>query len=297
MQFRHWLEMSYQESDIPQYFYLACHLNHQLVSGALYDLKGITEKPGVAAIFWKQCFLEMPAKPLLEINKLSKVNYGNADYMVSNNFTNLNRVSDSGNLVGHKFKLAYFLKTVHDLTLPSAQKSIISDQLNIVIKNANIKNLGDFIKKLYWFLNYKSLKLQPNSETANYLKGYFNNLGGWNNEAEWIVKPRYEKIEDQVRKLPVLRVPQDSLCLIHPHIEFYIKPEMHPTPKLFRTFKTKERGDRTVQQLLPQLAARMKVFVIDENLPELISAAEVTSLLQQAKAGNLKQVTPELAVT
>ena len=101
LEFSNWLnltEASYTDKDIPDYFYVAIKFSEDLVrpkpytpQGAvcsLVGLEGISDKVSILQSFWSsnQCGLQMPARAVLALNKVSKVNYENPDYLSSAGF-------------------------------------------------------------------------------------------------------------------------------------------------------------------------------------------------------------------
>jgi hypothetical protein len=186
-------EMSYGESDIPNYFYLCCNLTEDLIKGRLNNLKGISSTPNIAIWFWKQCFLEMPARKLLELNKLSRVMYYNPNYMASKNFSILNRISNLPANAQH-LDLRLFLNWVHpELNLPDEQFNQLHRELENMKFNHN--NLNGYIKSIYQFLNSRGIKVKPNHTTETFFTKYFKDKTRHSVEQEWLVKPEYARIE------------------------------------------------------------------------------------------------------
>lgn len=286
MEFRKWLEMSYGEADIPKFFYLCCNLNQELINGVMHNLQGISASPQISR-FWRQCFLQMPANEVMRVNKLSRVMYGNPDYMVSKDLRAMHRVSPISKF--EPFKLGLLLSLVHGLSLPIPQIQKLEQGLKPYLKG--ISNLKDYMRVVYDYLNKNGLNLQPSERSVKFFQDVVNNQTSYASEQEWMVKPSYVRMADQINNLPVFRVPQDhSICLIHPLITD--NTPNPPTPQTTYFFKPKvTKKDFIIRRLISQLATKMRVYTPPYSE---VKGQTVEEIIEKAVAGEFPLVTPEL---
>lgn len=105
MKQRYLLEKSYTEQDIPEYFYRVFYYStahitaerrtQQLEKHIIYGAGGLSDTWKIEELIRHDTVLQMPAKDVLEKNKLSRVLYENPDYLLSNHMQNLKRVTSS----------------------------------------------------------------------------------------------------------------------------------------------------------------------------------------------------------
>jgi hypothetical protein len=293
--FLQWLEMSYTQSDVPEYFYLACKLNQELLSGELNHLEGITSSAYIAAAFWhqyKQCLLQMPGKRLTEINKLTRVMYHNPGYMISNKFNAMNRVNPQG-AMNPPVNITDFLTRVHGMHHNKAQSISLKTPYPRIYAN----NVGDYVRQLYTFLQSKGVDIQPNNATMQYFNQNLGNAAQFAHEEEWMVKPEYKRIEKEIEKLPILRIPEGTICVVNPEIDRKM-PE--PPEQRIGWFNFKQdKKSHVTQRMLAKLSTRMHVYMAD-RVPDQISQSYAQGqsyaqeLFQRARAGELQEVLPEL---
>ncbi len=278
MQFRHWLEMSYQESDIPEYFYLCCNASQDLLNGQLNGVQGIADNVYVAKLFWKQVLLRMPARALLEVNKLSRVMYQNPNYMVSQNLTPMNRVS-----ISFMLNVPDFLSKVHNNWnyVSGVQNSwLLTGEINKLlqskIQKTTINNLGDYIKLLYEALNDHGFALKPNEKTEPYLNKIFKVGKEYSREGEWLVKPQYTKVLNMIKRMPILTIPQGTIALLMENV-WLKKPNF--TNKLsqkYPTYLLKGKGKITRNALAKRVLA-----AVDSGL-KTNEPVEITDFIQSS---------------
>lgn len=103
--FSEWIDLmehSFSDADIPEWFYVCPFFSHELTIGpqpgvtpkgavaSLVGLPGISETTGILSFYTSngnnQVALQMPGKAVVALNKLSKTNYDNEDYLSSYGF-------------------------------------------------------------------------------------------------------------------------------------------------------------------------------------------------------------------
>jgi hypothetical protein len=101
------LEASFSDEDIPNNFYLITNIGprygkedkytQQIVDGKLKGVEGISGSRKIVGSFFNisgNAILLLPGKETVKKNKLSKVLYGNVDYLLSNNMSALKRIAN-----------------------------------------------------------------------------------------------------------------------------------------------------------------------------------------------------------
>lgn len=93
------MEMSFTDKDVPRYFRVALDFNangvkSQLQKGVLSGVRGISDNGEVAIHFlpYRDSLLIMDGKKVVQLNKLSRIMYGNPEYMMSNSLKAMRRV-------------------------------------------------------------------------------------------------------------------------------------------------------------------------------------------------------------
>lgn len=256
-------EVSFTESDIPEYFYVAFAVLSEKLLEDLYNKKiyGITGISATETIMYQHMThggicLKMPAKDFLKINKVSKINYDNLDYLFSNNMKTILRLF---NIKKQTYEplinniIIGFIDILRDKNIAKRKSSKyhgtkeqkeINKILNVSDFNywnsKNINNFGDFVKefdsKLEQIIELlyqdKNIYLKIKGISYELLKQSIKKeiLPGMKSEKEWIVKSEYIKdLNSQVKNTTRILIPDNSVIiyLLDPeqkdNIDFLIK--------------------------------------------------------------------------
>lgn len=219
MSFKQWLEGSYTQADVPPHYYLCCHLNvQQLLSGKLAGVEGISSNVQTTADFLDQnspVVLKMPSQELLKDNRLSRMMYDNPNYMSSRNFEPTMRVggrtdgwshNDSDSILGAIMDELEEMQVVPDLSAAARQAVWeMKDRFN------NTGTLAKLITNLLAQNGY-NVDFRRVQDVVNRV---MKRLGGeYADEHEWRVKPQWQRIDNEIKRLPVLIVPPNSEMMI-----------------------------------------------------------------------------------
>ncbi len=214
MNFRQWLEASYTPADVPTYFYCVCRLNlPQLENGMLYGLDGISSDPYIIDQLLgeegRSVILVIPSKELLEINKLTRIMYDNPNYLLSNDADAFDRIRDNGGSLRDVIKL-----TLNKLDIKVNNNSIfnkIMGQIGIV---RSVRNLAMQIHAALKSQNKLPEGMSPEVFIVP-LTNFLKSIGtSYEPEAEWRVKPEWIRIEKEIQKMRVLRIPKNTIIYI-----------------------------------------------------------------------------------
>jgi hypothetical protein len=105
LSFKLFLEADKKENKTPDWFYVSIYLTKDLISGpsksafsgtaaTLTNVEGITESETLLkGGFETGMILKMPGKETLKLNKLSKIQYNNPDYLISKGLRAIKRIS------------------------------------------------------------------------------------------------------------------------------------------------------------------------------------------------------------
>ena len=219
-------EGSFSEGDIPNKFWCVIKFRiddpesmSQLTEMQLKGVKGISSSHEIIFIMYEgsyyQGILVMNGKSVIANNKLSRVLYGNIDYLLSNNLKAYHRLSGASSqpsdfiydfrnvLMKIKFVLtdpefAKMFKFRENVVLPDTN-NFFGIELLEHIKTNKIKNARDYEKCVMWYFK-TLLKVNPqekgltSEKIQKILKGLFmseaenGSTGEISREQEWIVK-------------------------------------------------------------------------------------------------------------
>ncbi len=206
--FKQWLyEMSYNEADIPPYFYVVARLNlPELVQGRLVGLQGLSSSKGVFqghVGYPKVVPMKIPSGDLLKLNRLTRILYDNPNYLVSKNLEPLDRVS--------YMQINSFLRRVLRY-IHGAEYLNLAGFVQDRLKNYN--NSGQLAKQIVKILAKRNMKTDYETVKAAIEKVSHETVADYTYEQEWRVKPSWARITNEIKKLPVLILPSTTQIMI-----------------------------------------------------------------------------------
>jgi hypothetical protein len=226
LRFKHWLEHSYQEKDIPEFFFLGFEWRpRELKEHRLVGVNGISESGGAISRFIDDgCALVLNGKETEKINDISRVLYNNPHYMASKGFDAGKRVM---NWSDEKLILQLLERTFLSLPIPSNFASLVRWYGNVTRYVAQriglVKDFRDFVRKAWSiFISSDLFKELPSTirpsmelfaktaETA--AKRVFTR---YSDEEEWRVKPSWRRGPAGVaERVPVFNIPYKSILMV-----------------------------------------------------------------------------------
>lgn len=247
LSFRNYFEAK-EPISTPDWFYVACKLNKQVLEkspktpegavATLFNLEGITDKFSSFESFLDQSLfgIKMPGKETLELNKLSKIDYDNLDYLASRGFRAARRVETG---LGKRDPL--------EITFKKLLVSFFQNHLG------KIDILRNSVGNNYYLLN-TSLTID---DIIEYLKGY----NPYQKNAFWKKTPKKSQIKSKdnlknFNNFNELAIKLFKLLKIHlPELELTQKDISYGLQKAFRdshSFDSNKSESEWVTKRQPQ---------------------------------------------
>lgn len=239
MKFKSWLnEKSYTSKDIPDYFYVVFDLRDSLdglKKGQFKDMKGISSSNEIEFQFLgvaRDAMLKMDSTELLNLNKITRINYEKPEFLVSKNLWALRRLYNAsktkwvdqvfGNLferlILHMKKNNVDKMLVYDMDYYGF-RNVDWDWSKSIENKLNIKTLKDLTKVVERYI--RTIFIPKTRRTEDYkftTKEIYDSLYSalqeigriYSTEAEWVVK-------DTIFKIPK----KSELIVLVPHFHNY----------------------------------------------------------------------------
>ena len=239
------LEKSFTEADIPNKFWCVIRFDsnnsQQMIEMSEMRLKGIRGISSSHEIifmflnksFGKQAVLVMNGQEVVTNNKLSKILYGNLDYIASDNLRVYHRLSGAGpqnNMDDFMFNFRSILATIANKIPDEDMRFILkknlprvgSDTYSTIKERINarkINSISEYIKFIFWFLEVIGINVKDTgltNETLLYIvKKYMSDLvDSCAEEKEWIIKNNELVIPQNSQLLiPIPDIPKEDYSI------------------------------------------------------------------------------------